>query len=658
MPGKNPPAISRSATAAGGDEMNSLLDYKASFDLARIGLAHAAPDGSLRAANRQLCEMLGYPLDEILALSFPDLTHSEDLAQDAEYLRLSLEGAIAHYAIEKRFLRKNGEILWAGVTATLVREQGAGAPSYFIVVVEDIGARKQMERELRDNEERLRLAVDGTEIGTWHWDIPRSVLYWSDTTSALLGLSDVSAPTYELFMSAIHPDDREATHRAVLAAVENKAGYDVEYRTIWPDGSLHWHISRGRCYYDDQGVAFRMEGILIDITERRQAEQLLRRSREDLQFAISAAQLGTFYCDWPLDKIIWNETCKRHFFLPGDAEIDFDLFYSLLHPDDRDPTRQAIERAMAERVDYNVEYRALAPDGRTRWINAVGRFYYGSDGSPVRFDGITTDISERKALEMVRERRLVEAQGSAAREKNIARQLQSAIQPQLPDRIPGLKLADYYRAALDESSIGGDFTDVFPIEKGRYALVMGDVSGKGLAAASQVATVRNMLRATLYLSPSVSEAVTILNTMLTERDLLAGFVTLFVGVFEAAASSLTYVSCGHEPGLLRRARGGEIVELLPTGAVVGMAANLSFGEDVVNLAPGDAVLLYTDGISEAGQDRGSLTGTERLKRLFRRRGPVPQEPQIEVAQLIAGVEAEAGGIIRDDACLLLICSEP
>lgn len=100
------------------------------------------------------------------------------------------------------------------------------------------------------------------------------------------------------------------------------------------------------------------------------------------------------------------------------------------------------------------------------------------------------------------------------------------------------------------------------------------------------------------------------------------------------------------------------MELLPTGAVVGMAANLSFGEDVVNLAPGDAVLLYTDGISEAGQDRGSLTGTERLKRLFRRRGPVPQEPQIEVAQLIAGVEAEAGGIIRDDACLLLICSEP
>ena len=116
----------------------------------------------------------------------------------------------------------------------------------------------------------------------------------------------------------------------------------------------------------------------------------------DPQVAVDAARLGTFYCDWPPASIVWNDTCKAHFFLPPDAEVDFPLFYSLLHPDDREPTRQAIARALAEREEYDVEYRTVASDGRTRWINAVGRFHYGEGGEPVRFDGITLDISARK----------------------------------------------------------------------------------------------------------------------------------------------------------------------------------------------------------------------------------------------------------------------
>lgn len=84
------------------------------------------------------------------------------------------------------------------------------------------------------------------------------------------------------------------------------------------------------------------EGLSVfyqDVTGRRRAQEALRRSQEDLQLAIDAARLGTFYCDYPLDRIVWNETCKQHFFLPPDAEVDFALFYSLLHPDDREPTR-------------------------------------------------------------------------------------------------------------------------------------------------------------------------------------------------------------------------------------------------------------------------------------------------------------------------------
>ena len=142
-----------------------------------------------------------------------------------------------------------------------------------------------------------------------------------------------------------------------------------------------------------------------DITARKIAEQALRRSEEDLHFAVDAAQIGTFYCDYPLDKIIWNDTCSSHFFLPPETAVDFSLFYSLLHPEDREPTRKAIERALDTRQEYDVEYRTLAPDGRTRWVNAIGRFQYGSAGEPIRFDGITLDISQRKATDEALQRR-------------------------------------------------------------------------------------------------------------------------------------------------------------------------------------------------------------------------------------------------------------
>ena len=137
----------------------------------------------------------------------------------------------------------------------------------------------------------------------------------------------------------------------------------------------------------------------IDITERRNAEQALKASQDSLDFAVNGAQLGAFYCEFPLDRIIWNDTCKDHFFLPHDAEIDFDVFYSRLHPDDLERTRQAIEQSIRDQTQYNIEYRVVAPDGRTRWINAIGKTYYTAAGAPYRFDGITIDITEKKVRE-------------------------------------------------------------------------------------------------------------------------------------------------------------------------------------------------------------------------------------------------------------------
>ncbi|WP_343729999.1 ATP-binding protein [Duganella sp.] len=158
-----------------------------------------------------------------------------------------------------------------------------------------------------------------------------------------------------------------------------------------------------------RGKAGQVMGIFVegfDVTEQKVMRDALRvadakatEADQRLQLAVDAAGLGVFYCPLPLNHIYWNDTCKAQFFLPPEAEVDAELFYSLIAADDRDNVKEAIRRAVEEGADYDVEYRTVAPDGRSRWIRAKGRVYRGGDGTPARFDGITIDIQQQKEAE-------------------------------------------------------------------------------------------------------------------------------------------------------------------------------------------------------------------------------------------------------------------
>jgi len=131
----------------------------------------------------------------------------------------------------------------------------------------------------------------------------------------------------------------------------------------------------------------------------RRAEADARELRRQLQIAIDASELGTFHCEIPLGRIVWNDQCKRHFWLPLDAEVDIELFYRLLHPDDRERTRQAVEACVYAGDNYDIEYRVVSPQGQIRWIRATGRTTFDQQNQPVQFDGTTQDITERKRAE-------------------------------------------------------------------------------------------------------------------------------------------------------------------------------------------------------------------------------------------------------------------
>jgi len=131
----------------------------------------------------------------------------------------------------------------------------------------------------------------------------------------------------------------------------------------------------------------------------RKAEAAANDLRRQLEASIDASEVGTFHCEVPLGYIVWNERCKRMFFLEPDAEVDFDLFYSRLHPDDRERTRVAVEECVYADRPYDIEYRVVSPEGELRWVRATGRTIYSADGNPLQFDGTAHDITDRKLAE-------------------------------------------------------------------------------------------------------------------------------------------------------------------------------------------------------------------------------------------------------------------
>lgn len=326
------------------------------------------------------------------------------------------------------------------------------------------------------------------------------------------------------------------------------------------------------------------------------------------------------------------------------AQTEGEGWSELLHPEDVARTRARWGHSLGTGAPYETEYRfKRASDGAYRWFLARANPVRDEQGTIVRWFGTCTDIDDQKRAAIA----LAEV---SRRERAIAEALQGTVQPELPDGIPGLDLASFYKPALNEASVGGDFSDVFALDKNCTALVVGDLSGKGLAAAAQVAIVRNMLRYAIYTDDTLADSITALNRILVANNLLSGFLTLTVVTFDLGMKTLTYVSCGQEPVLIRRTADGVVNELAPTGPVLGVSDTARYQQNTLTLTAGDAFALYTDGLTEAGLDRRHMLGVDGLAEFIK---PPASGAQEIVSRIISGVDAFSGGVFRDDVCLLV-----
>ena len=226
----------------------------------------------------------GQTFDELKGWGWLDAVHPDDRTATTQAWLIALENR-ALYEFEHRVRRHDGVYRHMSVRAVPVFEEN-GTIREWVGVHSDMTARKQAEEALRQSEDRLRLTMESAELGTWDFNPLTTVLSWDNQCKAMFGLPPTAEITWDVFLSGLHPDDRERTRQVVLQSFDPKGGgdYDIEYRTVGlEDGIERWIAAKGKAFFNSAGVVVRFIGTVLNITEKKQAEaereQLLQRER-------------------------------------------------------------------------------------------------------------------------------------------------------------------------------------------------------------------------------------------------------------------------------------------------------------------------------------------------------------------------------------------
>lgn len=330
----------------------------------------------------------------------------------------------------------------------------------------DITERKRAQIDFERN-------VDKSPAILWITERDGSCTYLSKQWYEFTGQTPEEALGFG-WLDATHPDDKEKTANIYRQANEQQKTFFAEYRLRTKSGDYHWAIDAGNPRYDRDGNYLGYAGTVFDIHERITAEHRLKDLQARFQKSAEATDLGVWYCDLPFDELIWNKEVKNHFFLPADAHVTIDVFYERIHPDDRLSARLAIETSIQARIPYDTVYRTVDPTNseNIKFIRAVGWTDYGTDGTPLRFDGITLDVT----AERFREYELKAAKEQAER----ANQLKSAFLANMSHEIRTplgamLGFADLLRDQATSKSDQSNYIDILVRSGEQLSVIINDI---------------------------------------------------------------------------------------------------------------------------------------------------------------------------------------
>jgi len=645
--------------------------------LEAIGLAVVAADaeGKIVFANDSAQEMCAISSDAMVGRSVLDIVGLPDIDSTArEAMTQVFAGQTWSGDVPVR--RGDDTTFLARVTETPVLDE-TGAVVGLVAVFEDITEVRLAAARLADQDQRLRLAHAAAALGTFQWDMATNTVVWDEQLEEIFGLPPGGYDgTFEAWVALLHPDDREGVVADVGQALAAKSSYMVSHRIIRPDGSVAWLEGLGQVTLGPDGAPTGTIGCTRDVTKRIEAEQLvaaardaeqasaarveqLQRATADFAATDTVEQVGDVLHDHLRD---WLGAVNAGVYLADETTSTLRLTASYGYGDAiadgsvvplGAPGGGATDATGGVYVLTDPVLGLRYPGLRRVSVRLGNRFPVGvliptKHGTPgillLGFD-LDPELTHYDAVLLA----ALAGQGTGAsqraellhRTSEIANQLQVSLAASSIPEVAGVEMAAYYAPGGDElEHVGGDWYDAVDTEDGSVALVVGDVMGRGVLAATTMIRIRAAIRGFITVDPT-PEVVLAATDRLLERDAPDQFVTAMCVIIDPRRGRLSLCCAGHVPLILVSPDGRtETIGAgsgLPLGISDGSPREV-FRRDVVK---GTTVVLVTDGVVER-RDHDLDEGIGRLENLAARLHRAP------LASLVCDVARLAGEHPDDD----------
>jgi len=411
-------------------------EYRLVFESSAAGMSMTLPSGEVRV-NDAFARWLGYETREMEGAHWQSVTHPDDVEETRRQMAALLSGERDVARFTKRFLRRDGSVVWADVISS-VRRDASGKPLFFITTAVDVTERRRVEEALRESEARYRLLAENSTDAIGILGTDGLVRYLSPSFRNLTGFEPeafLGRSASELYFSEDLPELEEAMACHMAGDEFIRVCFRIRHR----NGALIWveRISRA-IRKPETGEIVEFQVSVRDVTEKklaehevirhgdrleelvaertatlvssnsalresiesnRRTERELRKSEERLRLALEVGQSGSYDWDLRTNDVFWTAELRRIYGLSEAAEGDVDSARKLIHPDDLPSVDAMVGKAIADRTGFHGEFRVVRPDGELRWMEGAGRVFCDDAGRPLRMVGLTRDITDRKVAE-------------------------------------------------------------------------------------------------------------------------------------------------------------------------------------------------------------------------------------------------------------------